>query len=250
MAATLKIPDKHSQILKLLASYSHALSNSRVTLRIALAGHVRSAYRSGVAFNRLRRSKGEAFQTYATTANVVPGPFAEWPRVAPDAAALHEQQYNEQRERLNAMLVDQGKVDEIFVAKVFAVMRPDGGSHTYTTWTEGVHTLLPAADVILLVEQPAEADSRPPMSSHPSRVGGPAHTDETVGIGHRHEMVRAGPLLRPPWPVQVPVAAGLGGDRSDPPCHAAIRAVPKVRNSPASGPSARVRSRVDGWGSR
>jgi hypothetical protein len=77
---------------------------------------------------------------------------------------LHEQQYNEQRERLNAVLPRNGQVDEVFIAKVFAVRRRDGGVHTYTTWTEGLNTLLPAADVVLLVEQPATREADPTMT--------------------------------------------------------------------------------------
>jgi hypothetical protein len=135
-----------------------------MTVRFWSAEDMRPEYHAGMAFKALRRSKGEAVQSYATTSNVVPGPFAEWPRREPDATVLHEQQYNQQRERLNAMLAAQGQMEEMFVAKVFAVSRTGGGSHTYTTWTEGVHTLLPAADVILLVEQPADAASQPPMT--------------------------------------------------------------------------------------
>jgi len=116
-----------------------------------------------MVFNR-RRTKGEPFRTYAMKSDVAPGPSDEWPNVEPDAAAAHEQYYNQQRDRLNGMLAMQGQADEIFVAKVFAVTRPDGGSHTYTTWTEGVYTLLPAADVILLVEQPVDAESDPVMT--------------------------------------------------------------------------------------
>ena len=122
-----------------------------------------STYDSAVAFHR-RRAKGEPFRTFAMTSGGTPGPFDEWPNVEPDAAAAHEQHYNQQRDRLNGILVEQGQADEIFVAKVFAVTRPDGGSHTYTTWTEGVSTLLPGADVILLVEQPVDAGSDPVMT--------------------------------------------------------------------------------------
>jgi hypothetical protein len=111
-----------------------------------------------------RRAKREPLRTYATSSNVDPGPFDEWPTVEPGSAASHTVHCNQQRDRLNAMLAKQGQADEVFVAKVFAVTRPDGGSHTYTTWTEGVHTLLPGADVILFVEQPADAESKPTMT--------------------------------------------------------------------------------------
>ena len=54
------------------------------------------------------------------------------------------QAYEEQRQRLQVRLLATGQAEELFVAKVFAVQRPDGGAHTYTTWTEGVKTLLPS----------------------------------------------------------------------------------------------------------
>ena len=125
-----------------------------------------------MVFKRRRNEPDDEFQadatisnvSYATTSDVAPEPYAEYPNRPPDAAALHERQYNEQRERLNAFLARTGQSDELFVAKVFAVRRPDGGVHTYTTWTEGVNTLLPAADVILLVEQPVEQDADPVMT--------------------------------------------------------------------------------------
>lgn len=62
------------------------------------------------------------------------------------------------------MLENSGQSDQLFVAKAFAMTRQDGESYTYTTWTEGVRTLLPAADVVLLVEQPASADEAPQMT--------------------------------------------------------------------------------------
>jgi hypothetical protein len=74
------------------------------------------------------------------------------------------QVYEEQRARLQGELAKSGRPDELFVAKVFALQRPDGGAHTYTTWTEGILTLLPPADVVLLVEQPPDADSEPAMT--------------------------------------------------------------------------------------
>jgi hypothetical protein len=103
-------------------------------------------------------------RNYATTSDVVPGPFAECPNRHPMAAAQHAQAYEEQRQRLQARLLAMGQAEELFVAKVFAVQRPDGGAHTYTTWTEGVKTLLPPADVVLLVEQPAQPAARPVMT--------------------------------------------------------------------------------------
>jgi len=114
-----------------------------------------------VMFGR-QRSDDRIPRSYATTSNVVPGPFAEYPNRDPIAAAEHAQAYEEQRQRLQALLLASGQADELFVAKGFAMQRPDGGAHTYTTWTEGVKTLLPAADVVLLVEQPAQP--RPVMT--------------------------------------------------------------------------------------
>ena len=103
---------------------------------------------------RRQRSDDRILRTYATTSNVVPGPFAEYPDRDPKAAAEHAQAYEEQRQRLQAMAEASGDPEELFVAKVFAVQRQDGGAHTYTTWTQGVKTLLPPADVVLLVEWP------------------------------------------------------------------------------------------------
>jgi hypothetical protein len=94
----------------------------------------------------------------------VPGPFSEYPNRDPIAAAVHVQHYEEQRERLQAKLAARGRSDDVFVAKVFAVRRADGGAHTYTTWTEGIKTLLPPADVVLLVEQPVEPEAKPAMT--------------------------------------------------------------------------------------
>jgi hypothetical protein len=103
-------------------------------------------------------------RAYSTNSNVTPEPFHEWPDCDPKAAATHAQEYEDQRLRLQATLANQGQEDELFVAKVFAMQRPDGGAHTYTTWTEGVRTPLPPADVILLVEQPETADDEPLMT--------------------------------------------------------------------------------------
>ncbi len=112
---------------------------------------------------RDRRSDGVA-QSYATSSDVVPGEPTEYPDREPEAAAQHAQAYEEQRALLREELVETGQADELFVAKVFAMRRADGGAHTYTTWTEGVRTLLPAADVVLLVEQPPTGDSEPIMT--------------------------------------------------------------------------------------
>jgi hypothetical protein len=111
-----------------------------------------------------QRSDDRIPRNYATTSDVVPGPFAEYPNRHPMAAAQHAQAYEEQRQRLQVRLLATGQAEELFVAKVFAVQRPDGGAHTYTTWTEGVKTLLPPADVVLLVEQPSQPDAKPVMT--------------------------------------------------------------------------------------
>ncbi|MDR2987340.1 MAG: hypothetical protein LBV34_21140 [Nocardiopsaceae bacterium] len=101
-----------------------------------------------------RRPDDRIPRSYATTSDVVPGPLGEYPNRDPMAAAEHAQAYEDQRQRLETELYARGQGwEELFVAKVFAMQRPDGGAHTYTTWTEGVKTLLPAADVVLLVEQ-------------------------------------------------------------------------------------------------
>jgi hypothetical protein len=50
------------------------------------------------------------------------------------------------------------------VAKAFAMQLPEGTAFVYTTWTEGIQTLLPPADVILLAEQPLSADGEPEMT--------------------------------------------------------------------------------------
>ena len=51
-----------------------------------------------------------------------------------------------------------------FVTKAFAMRRADGAALTQTTWTQGVPTLLPAVDVICLVEDPATPESEPVLS--------------------------------------------------------------------------------------
>jgi hypothetical protein len=113
---------------------------------------------------RRQRSDDRVQRSYATTSGVVPGPFAEYPNRDPAAAAQHAQVYEDQRQSLQDKLVAMGQAGELFVAKVFAVQRPDGGAHTYTTWTEGVKTLLPPADVVLLVEQSAQPGAKPVMT--------------------------------------------------------------------------------------
>jgi hypothetical protein len=129
-----------------------------------------ASYRAGVISRMLtvmfrrQRPDGRIRRSYATTSNVVPGPFAEYPNRDPMAAAEHAQAYEEQREHLQARLLERGQADELFIAKLFAVQRRDGGAHTYTTWTEGVKTLLPPADVVLLVEWPAQPDAKPVMT--------------------------------------------------------------------------------------
>jgi hypothetical protein len=117
--------------------------------------------------NRRRPDSGEAFpafRSYPFTSNVAPGPFDAWPSRPHDAAAAHADHYNAQRDELTAILIKNGQTEQLFVAKVFAVQRADGGVHTYTTWTQGILTLLPAADVVLLVEQPASLDDQPVMT--------------------------------------------------------------------------------------
>ena len=111
-----------------------------------------------------RRSEDRILRSYATTSDVVPGPFAKYPDRDPMAAARHAEAYEEGRQRLQASLLAAGQSEELFVAKIFAVQRTDGGAHTYTTWTEGVKTLLPAADVVLLVEWPDQSDAQPVLT--------------------------------------------------------------------------------------
>jgi hypothetical protein len=83
-----------------------------------------------------------------------------YPSRHPDDAWQHANYYEEGREALQALV---GPEDEggQFVAKAFPVKQPDGTAFVYTTWTEGITTLLPAADVILLAEQPAAPDGEP-----------------------------------------------------------------------------------------
>ena len=102
--------------------------------------------------------------SYATSSDVVPGEPTEYPNREPEAAARHAQVYEEQRVLLQEELAAVGQADDLFVAKVFAVQGPDGTAHTYTTWTEGILTLLPAADAVLLVEQPPTVDTNPTMT--------------------------------------------------------------------------------------
>jgi hypothetical protein len=114
-------------------------------------------------WRRRLREPDRLHRTFATTSNVVPGPHAEYPSRELEAATTHAEFYNNQREQLNDRLAGMGQTDELFVAKVFAMQRPDGVIYTYTTWTQGIRTLLPAADVVLLVEQPPTADAKPFM---------------------------------------------------------------------------------------
>jgi hypothetical protein len=108
---------------------------------------------------RIRRS-------YAVSSKVTPGPYSEWPSRDPNAAAAHAHHYEEQRKLLQEEGLEQlGHAEDVFVAKVFAMQRRDGGAHTYTTWSEGVRTLLPAADVVLIVElEQPWANGKPPMT--------------------------------------------------------------------------------------
>jgi len=101
---------------------------------------------------------------YATSSDVAPGEPTEYPTRERRDVAVHAELYEEQRARLQEELARMEQPDELFVAKVFGVQRPDGTAHTYTTWTEGIATLLPAADVVLLVEQPTEAGAEPTMT--------------------------------------------------------------------------------------
>jgi hypothetical protein len=133
----------------------------RAACRLARAPNLESRQSM---FGRRRPAEEGIPREYATTSAVVPGPFNQYPNRDPMAAALHAKHYEEQRERLYAKLAAQGRSDDLFVAKIFAVRRPDGGAHTYTTWTEGIKTLLPPADVVLLVEQPDEPDTKPAMT--------------------------------------------------------------------------------------
>lgn len=115
-------------------------------------------------FRRRRKEPDRIPRSFATTSRVSPGPFDEYPNREPEAAWAHANHYEEQRKRLVAKLEAQGRSDDLWVAKVFAVQRPDGGAHTYVTWTEGIKTLLAPADVVLLVEQPPEAAAKPAMT--------------------------------------------------------------------------------------
>jgi hypothetical protein len=115
-------------------------------------------------FRRSGKRTDRVARGFATSSDVVPGEPTEYPDRDPEAAALHAQAYEAQRVRLQAELAETGQADDLFVAKVFAVQRPDGGAHTYTTWTQGILTLLPAADVVLLVEQPPTAATDPTMT--------------------------------------------------------------------------------------
>jgi hypothetical protein len=95
---------------------------------------------------------------YATASGRAAGPYSVWPDRHPEAAATHAHHYEAGRQALCDELVATGDPRAPFPAKVFAFQRPDGVAYTSTTWTEGVTTLLPAADVIVFVEQPRSAD--------------------------------------------------------------------------------------------
>jgi hypothetical protein len=115
-------------------------------------------------FRRRDKRSDPVARSYATSSDVVPGEPTEYPDRGPESAALHAQAYEEQRVLLQKELAEMGQGDELFVAKVFVVQRPDGTAHTYTTWTEGIRTLLPPADLVLLVEQPPTPDTEPTMT--------------------------------------------------------------------------------------
>ena len=110
-----------------------------------------------------RRTADPAKQSYPTTSAPATGDPRSYPTRHPDDAWRHADAYEQGREELVARLWTGGSGIP-FVAKAFAVGRPDGGAHTYTTWTEGIETLLPAADVVLLVEQPASPEVSPQMT--------------------------------------------------------------------------------------
>lgn len=109
-----------------------------------------------------RRPEGKV-QVYPTSSSAAPSDHRAYPSRHPDDAWQHANAYEESREALQARL---GPEDEggPFVAKVFPVQRADGTAFVYTTWTEGITTLLPAADVILLAEQPTAADGQPTLT--------------------------------------------------------------------------------------
>lgn len=86
-----------------------------------------------------------------------------YPNRHPTNAAKHADAYEQGREALqqDLLALDPGAP---FVAKAFAMGRADGGAHTQTTWTQGVPTLLPAVDVICLIEDPPTPGSDPVLS--------------------------------------------------------------------------------------
>lgn len=115
-------------------------------------------------FGRRGKSSDRGTQRYATSSDVTPGEPTAYPDREAQEVSLHAQIYEQQCALLRDELAQMGQADDLFVAKLFAVQRPDGGAHTYTTWTEGIRTLLPTADVVLLVEQPPTADAQPTMT--------------------------------------------------------------------------------------
>jgi hypothetical protein len=106
-----------------------------------------------------RRPKGK-LQEYPTSGQTPVSDYRTYPSRHPDDAWRHADAYEQGREALQAEV---GPEEEggPFVAKAFPMQRPDGTAFVYTTWTEGVPTLLPAADVILLAEQPTSSDGKP-----------------------------------------------------------------------------------------
>ena len=81
--------------------------------------------------------------------------------------------------------------------------RPGGGAHTYTTWTEGVRTLLPPADVLLFVEQPPQPNAEPAKTWVRWDVSAEVFADDCWKVMPEFDPVR---LLTVGWPTAAQLA--------------------------------------------
>lgn len=97
-----------------------------------------------------RRSISPALYSVDDAGLVVPLALPDGHALANDVALGHVKlavgEYQAQKEVLQARLGD-----DVFVASYTGVQAPDGSVFSYSTWTEGVHTLLPKTDEVALI---------------------------------------------------------------------------------------------------
>ncbi len=115
------------------------------------------------AFNDAARSISPQVYTIDDTGAVVPYPVhdghpaAEAVRRADSILAFHT--YHGQKEWLEERYQNEG--EDIFVASLLGMDTDDGSFGTVATWTDGIRTLLPRADLVAF--QPQDPDAKPFM---------------------------------------------------------------------------------------